>query len=107
MVLGVLVVAGVASGVLNPILSAVQFERIPGPLVGRVSSLITAGAWSLLPFGGLLGGVLTTRTGLGPAMLVLGVTYLVVTLAPLFLPAFRAMGAPTHVTQRQPGRPRS
>lgn len=106
-VLGVLVVAGVASGVLNPILSAVQFERIPGPLVGRVSSLITAGAWSLLPFGGLLGGVLTTRTGLGPAMLVLGVPYLVVTLAPLFMPAFRAMGAPTHVTQRQPGRPRS
>lgn len=106
-VLTVLVAAGVASGVLNPIISAVQFERIPGPLVGRVSSLITAGAWALMPFGGLLGGLLTTRIGFAPAMLGLAGAYLVVTLAPLILPAFRAMGAPTHDAQGQPGRPRS
>lgn len=91
-VLTVLAVSGLASGVLNPIISALQFERTPDALVGRVSSLLTAGAWSLMPFGGLLGGALSTRTGLAPTFLVLGTAYLLVTLAPLALPAFRAMG---------------
>ena len=40
-VLAVAVVGGFASGFLNPILGAVIFERIPAPLVGRVTSLST------------------------------------------------------------------
>ena len=35
-------IAGLASGFLNPILGAVILERIPAPLLGRVSSLNTA-----------------------------------------------------------------
>ncbi len=40
--LAVGVVGGCASGFLNPILGAVIFERIPAPLMGRVTSLTTA-----------------------------------------------------------------
>ena len=40
-VLALVVVAGFASGFLNPILGAVIFERIPAPLMGRVTSLST------------------------------------------------------------------
>ena len=51
------VVGGFASGFLNPVLGAVLFERIPAPLMGRVTSMNLAMSWSLMPFGGLLGGV--------------------------------------------------
>lgn len=92
--LGTLAVAGFASGFLNPIISAVQFERVPRPLVGRVSSLVTALAWGLMPFGGMLGGGLISGFGLVVALIVLGTAYLMISLAPLALPSFRAMAPP-------------
>ena len=58
--------AAVASGFLNPILGAVLFERIPAPLMGRVTSMNLAMSWSLIPFGGLLGGVAVAAFGLSP-----------------------------------------
>ncbi len=85
------VVGGASSGFLNPVLGAVQFERIPSHLVGRVTALSSAMCWSLMPFGGVLGGVLVTGLGLDPALLVVGVAYLVATMAPAFLPRFREM----------------
>ncbi len=68
-VFAVTVVAGAASGFLNPILGAVILERIPAPLMGRVSSLNTAICWSLMPLGGVLGGLAVTaaRRLAGPA----------------------------------------
>jgi MFS family permease len=87
----VVVAAGFASGFLNPILGAVIFERIPPPLVGRVSSLTTAMCFALLPFGGLLGGVLIAGGGLPFAMAVCGVLYLVVTMLPALDPRWREM----------------
>ncbi|WP_217991135.1 MFS transporter [Mobilicoccus massiliensis] len=90
-ILTVLAIAGIGSGVLNPIISAVQFERTPAPLVSRVSSLVTAMAWVLMPFGGLLGAQLLDRLGLSGAFYALGAAYLLATLAPLVLPSFRAM----------------
>ena len=62
-------VGGCAAGFLNPILGAVLFERIPKPLMGRVSSMNIAMSWSLIPFGGLLGGIAVTAIGLSPALL--------------------------------------
>src|SRR3954454_4183660 len=76
------VACGFAAGFINPVLGAVIFERIPQPLVGRVSSLTTAMCFALIPFGGLLGGVLVTGVGLEPAMLVVGLAYFAVTLLP-------------------------
>ncbi len=85
----VFVVSGLASGFLNPILGAVIFERIPEPLIGRVASLNTALAWSLMPLGGVLGGLLAGALTLSPALLVVGVAYLLATLMPLAVPGFR------------------
>lgn len=76
------VVAGFASGFINPILGAVELERIPAPLVGRVTSLVSAAAWGLMPLGGVLGGGLVSRLGLTYALLVVGGAYFLVTLLP-------------------------
>ncbi|WP_199907659.1 MFS transporter [Nocardioides terrigena] len=90
-VFAVTVVAGAASGFLNPILGAVILERIPAPLMGRVSSLNTAICWSLMPLGGVLGGLAVTAFGVSPALLIAGAAYLVTTMAPTRVPSFRAM----------------
>ncbi len=90
-ILAMCVVGGCASGFLNPVLGAVEFERIPPALVGRVTALNGAVCWSLMPLGGVLGGVLVSGVGLNPALLVIGVCYFVATMAPVFLPRFREM----------------
>ena len=91
LVLGVHAVAGLAAGFINPILGAVQFERIPGPLLGRVRTLSHAVAWSGMPFGGLLGGGLIALAGLSPALLLLGLGYFVATMLPGLRPEWSDM----------------
>ena len=93
-VLAVSVVGGIASGFLNPILGAVFFERVPAPLLGRVSSLNSAIAWSLMPLGGVLGGLVADGLGVDTGLMVVGVAYLAATMAPLVIPSFRAMDRP-------------
>ncbi|MBO0844338.1 MAG: MFS transporter, partial [Nocardioides sp.] len=90
-ILAMCVVGGCASGFLNPVLGAVMFERIPRDMVGRVTALSSSLAWSLMPLGGVLGGVLVSGIGLEPAILVIGVAYFVTTMAPTLLPSFRGM----------------
>ena len=63
-ILAFCVVAGFASGFLNPILGAVIYERVPDHLIGRVSSLSTACCFALMPLGGLVGGFLVGGIGL-------------------------------------------
>jgi MFS family permease len=90
-VLAVFVVAGFASGFLNPILGAVFYERIPAGLVGRVSSLSTAICFALMPLGGLSAGLLVTSLGIAWALALFGAAYLVATMAPAFVRSFRGM----------------
>jgi MFS family permease len=90
-VFAITAVAGVASGFLNPILGAVIMERIPAPLLGRVSSLNTAICWSLMPLGGVLGGLAVAGLGISPALLIAGAAYFVTTMAPTRVPSFRRM----------------
>ncbi|WP_300406117.1 MFS transporter [Nocardioides sp.] len=90
-VLAVFAIGGFASGFINPILGAVIYERIPSPLMGRVTSLSTAMCWSLMPLGGLLGGVLVDAIDLSPAMIVVGVAYLAVTMLPAIDPRWREL----------------
>lgn len=85
----VLAVVGFVSGFCNPILGAVTFERIPKHLVGRVSALQTSLCWSLIPFGGLLGGGLSAVVGWRTATIVVGVAYGVIALMPLLRKSFR------------------
>ena len=82
LVLAVCLAGGFASGFLNPILGAVIYERIPEPLMGRVTSLNTAMCFALMPFGGILGGLLIAGFGLSAALLITGAAYLVVTMVP-------------------------
>jgi MFS family permease len=101
-ILAMCVVGGASSGFLNPVLGAVQFERIPREMVGRVTALSSALCWSLMPVGGVLGGVLVSRIGLSPALLVVGLGYFAATMAPALFPSFRGMNrrepAPTRET---------
>lgn len=90
-VLAVAVAGGFAAGFLNPLLGAVLYERIPADLMGRVSSMNLAMSWSLLPFGGLLGGVLVAGLGVSPALLVVGGAYFVTTMVPAVRPSWRAL----------------
>lgn len=103
----VFVVGGFGSGFLNPILGAVIMERIPKPLLGRVSSLVTALCFSLMPLGGLTAGFGSSHGGFTTVALGFGIAYLLTTLAPLALPAFRELetrpGSPP--TVEQPGEP--
>ena len=73
-------VAGFASGFLNPLLGAVTIERIPRPLLGRVSGIFESTAWAGMPLGGPLAGLLVALVGLGPAFLLCGALYLITTM---------------------------
>jgi predicted MFS family arabinose efflux permease len=83
------VIAGFGAGFINPVLGAVQFERIPEDLMGRVSSLSLAASWSLMPLGGLLAGLAVGSTGLAAGLLLFGAAYLVTTMAPVLSPSWR------------------
>jgi MFS family permease len=84
-VVGTYSVAGLASGVLNPMLGAIFFERIPRPLVGRVGALADAGAWAAMPFGGLVAAGLIALAGLSGAFAIAGIGYAFATLVPAVL----------------------
>jgi len=90
-VLVVSVVAGIAGGVLNPIIGAVLYERIPPAMQTRVLGTIKASAWVGIPFGSLVGGGLATAIGLRATLLVMAAAMLITTLAPFAFPSWRTM----------------
>jgi MFS family permease len=90
-IIAMCLVGGASSGFLNPVIGAVEFERIPRALVGRVTSLTSSICWSLMPLGGIIGGLLVSGIGLSPAMVVIGVAYFATTMAPALIPRFRGM----------------
>jgi MFS family permease len=90
LVLGVFI-CSLGAGPLNPILGAVQFERIPADMRGRVFGAITAGAWIAMPFGMLVGGYLTEALGVFPMLLGLGVLYFSTTVGMFFIPAMKSL----------------
>ena len=106
-ILAMCVVGGASSGFLNPVLGAVQFERIPRPMVGRVTALTSALCWSLMPFGGVLGGVLVSGIGLSPALLVVGFAYFAATMSPALIPSFRGMNRQAERGGPEPAEPGS
>lgn len=87
----VFVLCGVLGGVLNPILGAVQFERIPPRLRARVLGAIKASAWVGVPFGALVGGALAQGPGLTTALLACGSAMLLATFAPFVFPSWRTV----------------
>ncbi|GLZ78403.1 putative multidrug-efflux transporter [Actinorhabdospora filicis] len=83
--------AGLGAAVLNPILSAVQYERIPERLLSRVLGFTGSISWLGMPFGGLLGGLAMDSWGRVGALATTGSVYLLVTLAPFLFPVWRGM----------------
>jgi MFS family permease len=81
-VIAVWVLAGVGSGLFNPILETVQVESVPAEMRGRVLTLINALAWAGIPLGGLTGAFLLTTAGLPAALLICGAAYLTAVLYP-------------------------
>ncbi|WP_193581922.1 MFS transporter [Streptomyces mobaraensis] len=69
---------GLGAGFLNPILSAISYERLPRHLIGRVRALTAAVAWAGIPFGGLAAGALIAAAGLTPTLLAAGAAHLTV-----------------------------
>ena len=84
-------ITSIGAGPINPIIGAVEFERIPPNMRGRVFGAVTAGAWIAMPLGMLLGGVLTEKLGTFIMMIGLAITFLITTLSMAFIPAMKEM----------------
>ncbi|HQX15851.1 MAG TPA: MFS transporter [Anaerolineales bacterium] len=85
------VISSIGAGPLNPIIGAVEYERVPKNMRGRVGGAVGAGAWSAIPLGMLLGGVLTEQLGVKPMLIGLGIVYFITTLSMAFIPAMKEM----------------
>ncbi|MGW2812839.1 MFS transporter [Streptomyces sp. NPDC001415] len=99
-----MLVAGLASGALNPILTTVIYEKVPDELRSRVAGVLTAGCELAMPLGGLAAGFLVEAAGVRGALLAVGGVYLLATLSPLVFPAWKDMDAGA-VSRTEPGRP--
>ncbi|MCC9306464.1 MFS transporter [Kitasatospora sp. RB6PN24] len=82
---------GFSAGFLNPILGAIEYERIPRHMLGRVGAIGDAVSWAGVPLGGILGGVVVGAVGLVPALLIGGTAYALVTNLTGLRPEWRAM----------------
>ncbi|ROP63347.1 MFS transporter [Curtobacterium sp. ZW137] len=104
-VLGAAAVSGLAAGALNPILGAVELERIPEHMRARVFGLLGAGSWAGIPLGGLLAGVAADGLGVSATFGIVAAIYTVVTLAPLLGGSWRLMERPTPTPTPTPADP--
>ncbi len=84
-------ITSIGAGPLNPIIGAVEFERIPPHMRGRVFGAITSGAWVAMPLGMLLGGVLTQNLGTYVMFIGLAIIYFLTTLSMAFIPAMKEL----------------
>ena len=82
-------VCGLAAGVLNPIIGTEMVRLVPERLRSRVFGAVTSGVLVAVPMGGLLGGYVVQYAGLTTGMAAVSAVYLLTTLSPLVLPAFR------------------
>jgi MFS family permease len=98
-VAAVFFVCGVFGGVPNPIIGAVQYERVPALLQTRVLGAMKASAYLGVPFGSLLGGLLAQGVGLTWACVAAGVVMLLATMAPLVFPVWRGLDRPLVAAQ--------
>ena len=87
----VLAFVGLAAGPLNPLLFTVTAELVPTELRGRVFGAVRAGAWSAIPLGILLGGLLVETVGVSATFLGIGIAYGALVGYGFFNVAFREM----------------
>jgi MFS family permease len=95
-VLLVFAVAGLGSGLVNPLITTLTYERVPAHLLGRVNTLITAFAWAGIPLGGIAGAALLTTTGLSTALWCCSAAYLTAVLRPGWRVQWQSPGPADH-----------
>ncbi|MFQ6197112.1 MFS transporter [Streptomyces sp. NPDC000405] len=93
-VLTVFAISGFGAGFLNPVLSAIRFERVPRRMLGRVNALGDSLAWSGIPLGGLIAGAAVASAGLVPVLLASGAAYFLTTSLAGLRPEWREMDRP-------------
>lgn len=89
----VFAVGGLAAGAINPMLGAIELERIPADMRARVYGVIGAGCWAAVPLGALAAGLAADTLGTTVTLVAVGVAYLAVSLVPLLGGPWRAMSA--------------
>ena len=82
-------IAGIGIGPINPILGTLGYERVPPELRARVFGALTAGVMAGAPIGALLAAACVELVGLQATLIAFGVIYLVCSLSPLVVPAWR------------------
>jgi MFS family permease len=90
-VLLLIVLMGIASGPINPILYTIYQERAPEGIRGRVIGIITAGAYLAIPLGAILVGYLLDVIGIRITLIAQAASYLLVTLSLLVNPTLYRM----------------
>ncbi|ATO12930.1 MFS transporter [Micromonospora sp. WMMA2032] len=101
-VVAVVAVAGLAAGALNPLMGAVEVERVPPGMRARVFGVIGAGAWAAMPVGAVGAGLAADRFGPTSTLVTIGACYLLVVLTPLLGGPWREMRRPPSARDRQP-----
>lgn len=86
-----LAMAGVATGVVNPLVTTLLQERSPVALRGRLLGTLMAGALVASPAGVLLAGALVEVVGLRPLLVAMGGAFLPIVAGLWRSPAVRAM----------------
>ncbi|KOX16514.1 MFS transporter [Nocardiopsis sp. NRRL B-16309] len=105
-VLAVWCASGLAGGLINPILSAVLFERLPADMTGRGIAVVGALARIGAPVGAPLIGLAVGLAGTSPVLFACAGLYLLATTLPVLGPAAAAMAAPPGPSPvRTPGAP--
>jgi len=89
--IGAMLVNGVVSGPISPLVVTVRHERIPTSLQGRVFGLFSAMTRVASPIGVLVAGALIGFIGLRPALVVWAATAQLVALGMVFIPALHAL----------------
>lgn len=97
-------VVHIGAGPLNPIIDAIEYERVPVAMRGRVFGAVRGLAWMAMPAGVLIGGFLLEWSGLRPSLLVLGAVYLATALTLLVNRSIRKMDDPVPRPTLQPVR---
>jgi predicted MFS family arabinose efflux permease len=88
------ILAGLAAGPINPIISTVMYERVPAEMRGRVIGPLTAGAWVAMPVGMLVAGFVSETFGVIATLTGIAAAYLVVTATIFINPAMREKDRP-------------
>lgn len=90
-VLGALLVVGIAVGPIDPLLNTIYQERTPQEIRGRVFGLIDATAFIAVAPGRLFAGYMIERFGVALALAIVGTGYVLMVLGMFLNPALRDM----------------